>query len=90
MHTLNCNIAQPMPCLQYYKGWHYTAPPFSLLLSLLYSSWPFTQPAAFCVPVQPKPSLAQLSHTLPYPSLPYTIPTPPNPLVAHSTLPQIN
>ena len=50
--------------------------------------------------MHPKPRLAKLSPTLPFPTLsyptlacpnlPYTTPAPPNPWVAHSTLPQRN
>ena len=48
-----------------------------------------------CSPMHPKPSLAQLSPTLPfpiisYPTLPYTTQTQSSPWVAHSTLPQRN
>ena len=57
----------------------------SLLPLLLYSSQPFTPPAACYTPVQPKASLAHPDLTLPYPPYPtLTYPT------IHQTQPQQN
>ena len=79
------------PCLQYCKGKHYTAPPLYYYPLLLPSSWPFTQSAACCIPMHPKPLYSSTQPyptfpypTLPYPNLSYTTPIPPNPWVAHS------
>ena len=57
------------PCIQHCKVKHYTIPHTLLLLLLSLSSRPFTQPAACCIPVQPKPTLFQPNFTLPYPTL---------------------
>ena len=44
--------------------------------TILYSSRPFTQPAACCIPVQPKTNVAQPSFTLAYSTPPYPTPQP--------------